>query len=125
MIKVTSSLNNMRKFSTIIIVLFLGFNFFSYSQIYELEKNKHVRVEIIVPGNHYHHDGANYIKNYPYTIKDTLGNIIISLPSSINKNHLIEIFPGIYNLELCKVEEKKVFRLTVSDENFQQFRIKE
>ena len=114
----------MKKLSTILIVLFLGFNFFSYSQIHELEKHKLVLVQIIVPGHHYHHDGANYIKYYPYTIKDTLGKKIISLPSSISKNHLIEIVPGIYNIELHKPEKKKVYRLKVSEENFQRFRVK-
>lgn len=114
----------MKKFSTILTVLFLGLNFFSSAQIYELEKNKSVLVQIIVPGHHYHHDGANYIKYNPFTIKDTLDKKLISLPSSINKSFLIEIVPGKYNLELNKAEEKNVYTLTVSDESFQRFIVK-
>jgi len=44
--------------------------------------------------------------------------------SEINKNHIIEIVPGVYNIELQKAQKKRVYRLKVSDEYFQRFQVK-
>jgi hypothetical protein len=106
---------------SILVILFYSAAFSTENPV--LKKDAHRMVQIIPEGEDFHDDGTNLTRYPPYAIFTTEGDLVMNIPESINKPHVIEILPGTYMVEFKRDGEIQKALLEVDTDSFQRFRM--